>query len=111
MSRSLALINTTIPPPLKPARDGPDARAHREDRVGRQRGDEMNLALSASQLFRRYLNEAYAVTRQHHSNLGRLMVTVGAIGLMQMLALPIVARRARDAGARPEITARPAATR
>jgi len=50
MSRSLALINTTIPPPLKPARDGPDARAHREDRVGRQRGDEMNLALSASQL-------------------------------------------------------------
>jgi len=49
-ARSLALIDTTIPPPLKPARDGPDARAHREDRVGRQRGDEMNLALSASQL-------------------------------------------------------------
>ena len=63
------------PPPLKPARDGPDARAHREDRVG------------------------------------RLMVTVSTIGLVQVLALPIVARRARDAGARPEITARPAATR
>ena len=58
----------------------------------------MNLVLSASQLFRRYLNEAYAVTRQHHSNLGRLMLTVGAIGLVQVLALPIVARRARDAG-------------
>ena len=71
----------------------------------------MNLALSASQLFRRYLNEAYAVTRQYHSNLGRLMVTVGAIGLVQVLALPIAARRARDAGARPEITAHPAATR
>ena len=63
----------------------------------------MNLALSASQLFRRYLNEAYAVTRQDHSNLGRLMVTVSAIGFVQVLALPIVARRARDAGARPEI--------
>ena len=62
----------------------------------------MNLALSASQLFRRYLNEAYAVTRQDHSSLGRLMVTVSAIGLVQVLALPIVARRARDAGARPE---------
>jgi len=39
------------------------------------------------------------------------MVTVGAIGLVQVLALPIAARRARDAGARPEITAHPAATR
>ena len=31
------------------------------------------------------------------------MVTVSAIGFVQVLALPIVARRARDAGARPEI--------
>jgi len=71
----------------------------------------MNLALSASQLFRRYLNEAYAVTRQDHSNLGRLMVTVSAIGLVQVLALPIVARERATLAPDPEITARPAATR
>jgi Na+/proline symporter len=57
----------------------------------------MNLALSASQLFTRYLNEAYAVTQQDYSNLGRLMVTVGLIGLAPLLALPLLRRQERGA--------------
>src|SRR6266446_3669424 len=40
----------------------------------------MNLALSASQPFTRYLNEGFVVSQHDYGNLGRLMVTVGAIG-------------------------------
>jgi hypothetical protein len=50
----------------------------------------MNLALSASQLFTQYLNDAFHVTQQDYSNLGRLMITVGVIGLLPLLALPLL---------------------
>jgi BT1 family len=52
----------------------------------------MNLALSASQLFTEYLNEAFAVTQADYSNLGRLMVTVGLVGLLPLLVLPLLRR-------------------
>jgi len=52
----------------------------------------MNLALSASELFTRYLNAAYTVTQTDYSNLGRLMITVGALGLLPLLALPVLRR-------------------
>jgi hypothetical protein len=50
----------------------------------------MNLALSASQLFTRYLNDLFAVTQDDYSNLGRLMITVGLLGLLPLLALPLL---------------------
>jgi len=52
----------------------------------------MNLALSASELFTRYLNTVFAVTQQDYSNLGRLLITVGLIGLLPLLALPLLRR-------------------
>jgi hypothetical protein len=52
----------------------------------------MNLALSASELFTRYLNQAFAVTQQDYANLGKLMITVGLIGLLPLLALPVLRR-------------------
>jgi hypothetical protein len=55
----------------------------------------MNLALSASQLFTEYLNEAFAVTQADYSNLGRLMIVVGVIGLVPLLALPLLRREER----------------
>jgi len=55
----------------------------------------MNLALSASELFTRHLNTAFAVTQQDYSNLGQLMITVGAIGLLPLLALPLLTRQER----------------
>jgi MFS family permease len=50
----------------------------------------MNLALSASELFTRYLNDAFAVTQQDYSNLGKLMICVGLIGILPLFALPIL---------------------
>ncbi|MBI4525254.1 MAG: MFS transporter, partial [Deltaproteobacteria bacterium] len=52
----------------------------------------MNLALSASELFTRYLNTVFAVTQQDYSNLGKLMITVGLIGLLPLFALPLLRR-------------------
>ncbi len=52
----------------------------------------MNLALSASELFTRYLNSFFAVTQQDYSGLGRLLIAVGAIGLLPLLALPLLRR-------------------
>ena len=52
----------------------------------------MNLALSASELFTRYLNQAYAVTKDDYSNLGPLMITVLVIGLVPLVALPVLRR-------------------
>jgi hypothetical protein len=52
----------------------------------------MNLALSASELFTRYLNTAFGVTQQDYSNLGRLMITVSFMGLVPLLALPLLRR-------------------
>ena len=52
----------------------------------------MNLALSASELFTRYLNSFFAVTQQDYSALGRLLIAVGVIGLLPLLALPLLRR-------------------
>ncbi|HEU4439530.1 MAG TPA: MFS transporter [Methylomirabilota bacterium] len=52
----------------------------------------MNLALSASELFTRYLNSFFAVTQQDYTGLGRLLITVGVIGLLPLLALPLLRR-------------------
>ncbi|MGH7314491.1 MAG: hypothetical protein ACREJV_15050 [Candidatus Rokuibacteriota bacterium] len=50
----------------------------------------MNLALSASQLFTRYLNDLFHVTQQDYSSLGQLMIVVGMIGLVPLLVLPLL---------------------
>ena len=50
----------------------------------------MNLALSASELFTGYLNTAYGVTQQDYSNLGMLMITVAALGLLPLAGLPVL---------------------
>jgi MFS family permease len=55
----------------------------------------MNLALSASQLFTEYLNDHFAVTQADYSNLGRLMIVVGIVGLVPLLALPLLRREER----------------
>jgi hypothetical protein len=57
----------------------------------------MNLALSASQLFTQYLNELFHVTQQDYSNLGQLMIVVGMIGLLPLLALPLLWSEERGA--------------
>jgi hypothetical protein len=55
-------------------------------------GSLMNLALSASELFTRYLNDAFAVSQEDYSNLGKLMICVGLIGTLPLLALPVLRR-------------------
>ncbi len=52
----------------------------------------MNLALSASEVFTRYLNTAYGVTQTSYDNLGRLMITVTLLGLVPLLAVPMLRR-------------------
>jgi hypothetical protein len=52
----------------------------------------MNLALSTSELLTRYLNEAFGVTQTDYRNLGLLMITVGALNLGPLLALPWLRR-------------------
>jgi uncharacterized membrane protein YiaA len=52
----------------------------------------MNLALSASELGTRYLNVAFGVTQQDYSGLGHLLISVGVIGLLPLLALPLLRR-------------------
>jgi len=61
----------------------------------------MNLALSASELFTRYLNEVFAVTQQDYTGLGLLMITVGVIGLVPLLALPLLRRHETGPDALP----------
>jgi BT1 family len=56
-------------------------------------GSLMNLALSASELFTGYLNDGFAVTQQDYSNLGKLMITVGVIGVLPLFALPVLRRQ------------------
>jgi len=99
-ARSLALIDTTISAPLNQLAMVPmlvliakTAPPGGEATMFAIMASLMNLALSASQLFTRYLNEAFAVTQHDYSNLGRLMVTVGAIGLVPLLALPLLWRQ------------------
>jgi hypothetical protein len=52
----------------------------------------MNLALSASELFTRYLNTAYGVTQTSYENLGLLMITVAVLGVVPLLAVPLLRR-------------------
>lgn len=52
----------------------------------------MNLALSASELFTRYLNDWFAVTQTSYGNLGQLMIVVLMIGVLPLFALPTLRR-------------------
>jgi len=52
----------------------------------------MNLALSASELGTRYLNTFFGVSQTDYAGLGRLLITVGVIGLLPLLALPLLRR-------------------
>ena len=52
----------------------------------------MNLALSASELFTRYMTTAFGVTHGEYAQLGRLMVAVALVGLVPLLALPLLRR-------------------
>ena len=61
----------------------------------------MNLALSASQLFTRYLNTTFSVTQQDYSNLGLLMIAVGVLNLLPIVTLPLLRREERPGGGAP----------
>ncbi|MBL8526638.1 MAG: hypothetical protein JNL68_03040 [Burkholderiales bacterium] len=105
-ARTLAFVDTTISAPLGQltmvpmliliARSAPPGA---EATMFAIMASWMNLALSASELFSRYLNQAFAVTQQDYSNLGLLMITVGIIGLLPLLALPLLRRQERAARA------------
>ena len=107
-ARTLAFVDTTISAPLGQlamvpmlvliARTAPPGA---EATMFAIMASLMNLALSASQLFTEYLNEAFAVTQTDYSNLGRLMITVGVVSLVPLLALPLLRRQERGAGRAP----------
>ena len=93
-ARSLALIDATVSAPLGQlmmvpmlvliARTAPRGA---EATMFAVMASLMNLALSASELFTRYLTEHFAVTQQDYSRLGQLMVVVLAVNLLPLLAL------------------------
>ena len=98
-ARTLAFVDTTISAPLAQLAMVPmlilmakTAPRGAEATMFAIMASLMNLALSASQLFTEYLNEAFAVTQADYSNLGRLMVTVGLVGLLPLLVLPLLRR-------------------
>ena len=98
-ARTLAFIDTTISAPLAQLAMVPmlilmakTAPRGAEATMFAIMASLMNLALSASQLFTEYLNDAFAVTQADYSNLGRLMVTVGLVGLLPLLVLPLLRR-------------------
>ena len=68
----------------------------------------MNLALSASELGTRYLNTAFAVTQQDYVGLGRLMILASSIGLVPLLALPLLRREEARAAAVAAVAPAPA---
>jgi BT1 family protein len=101
--RVFAIIDTTIAAPLAQLAMVPmliliarSARPGAEATTFAVMASMMNLALSASQLFTRYLNDFYAVTQANYSNLGRLMITVSALGLVPLLLLPLLRRAERQ---------------
>ena len=111
--RTFALIDTTISAPLGQLTMVPmlvliakTAPPGAEATMFAIMASLMNLALSASELFTRYLNTAFAVTQQDYSDLGRLMITVGAIGLLPLLALPLLRRHERGEINREEFEAK-----
>jgi MFS family permease len=97
--RVFAFIDTTISAPLGQLTMVPmlvliakSAPAGAEATMFAIMGSLLNLALSASELFTRYLNDAFAVSQEDYSNLGKLMISVGLIGLLPLLALPVLRR-------------------
>jgi MFS family permease len=95
--RMFAFIDTTISAPLAQLTMVPmlvliakSAKPGAEATTFAIMASLMNLALSASELFTGYLNNAFAVTQQNYSNLGLLMITVGAVGLLPLAALPLL---------------------
>lgn len=106
-ARAIAVIDTTINAPLVQLAMVPmliliarTAPAGNEATMFAIMASLMNLALSSRDLFTRYLNEAYAVTQQDYSNLGRLMITVALLNLVPLIAIPIL-RRAESALTKP----------
>ncbi|HVG78262.1 MAG TPA: hypothetical protein VNF03_08980 [Patescibacteria group bacterium] len=107
-ARTLAFVDTTISAPLAQLAMVPmlilmakTAPVGAEATMFAIMASLMNLALSASQLFTEYLNEAFAVTQSDYSNLGRLMVTVGLVGLLPLLVLPLLRREESEATPSP----------
>jgi MFS family permease len=105
-ARTLAFIDTTISAPLGQLTMVPmliliakSAPPGAEATMFAIMASLMNLALSASQLFTRYLNDLYAVTQQDYSNLGRLMIVVGLVNLLPLLALPLLWKAEHPASA------------
>ena len=97
--RVFAFIDTTISAPLAQLTMVPmlvliakSAPPGAEATMFATMGSLMNLALSASELFTGYLNDAFTVTQQDYSNLGKLMITVGVIGVLPLFALPVLRR-------------------
>lgn len=119
-ARTLAFVDTTISAPLAQLTMVPmliliakSAPRGAEATTFAIMASLMNLALSASQLFTQYLNDVFQITQQDYSNLGRLMITVGLIGLLPLLALPLLWSEERasqsGAGASIPVDARPEA--
>jgi len=116
-ARTLAFIDTTISAPLAQLTMVPmlvliakTAPRGGEATMFAIMASLMNLALSASQLFTQYLNTAFAVTQQDYSNLGRLMITVGIVGLLPLLALPLLWRQEHPPPDVPAIAEAPPAS-
>jgi MFS family permease len=100
--RTLAFIDTTISAPLTQLTMVPMlaliakvAPRGAEATMFSIMASLMNLALSASELFTRWLNDAFGVTQQDYAHLGRLMIVVGALSLVPLLALPWLRRYER----------------
>lgn len=96
-ARTFAFIDTTISAPLAQLTMVPmlvliakSAPPGAEATMFAIMASLMNLALSAGELFTRYLNAFFYVTQQNYSNLGILMITAGIIGLLPLLALPLL---------------------
>jgi hypothetical protein len=101
-ARTLAFVDTTISAPLGQLTMVPmliliarSAPAGAEATMFAIMASWMNLALSASELFSRYLNQTFAVTQANYSNLGLLMITVGVIGLLPLATLPLLRKYER----------------
>jgi hypothetical protein len=115
-ARTLAFVDTTISAPLAQLTMVPmlvliakTAPRGGEATMFAIMASLMNLALSASQLFTQYLNTAFAVTQQDYSNLGRLMISVGVLGLLPLLALPLLWKQEHGAPAPPAVPQAPPA--
>ncbi|MCI0546512.1 MAG: MFS transporter [Candidatus Rokubacteria bacterium] len=114
-AHALAFIDTTISAPLAQLTMVPmlvliakTAPAGAEATMFAIMASLMNLALSASELFTRYLNEFFHVTQQDYSNLGRLMIAVAVLGLVPLLSIPLLRREEGQIGPGAVVRAAPA---